>query len=152
MHIQVDQSGKVEDTATDTVIAYANGKTFSILIPAREKRRCLHLLREHGKTGKSIYRLLFATALYFLLKDVIERCTLVVLDTEYQGHTAGIKEHLFNLLRRAKYSVHRDQVVFGYVGKKSPAHSVAYTVHRGDGKPDRIITAEDLLGEFSLGK
>jgi hypothetical protein len=152
MPIQVDQSGKIEDTATDTVLAYANGRTFSILIPAREKRRCLHFLREYSKTGESIYRLLFATALYFLLKDIIEHCDLVLLDTEYQGHDAGIKEHILNLLRRANYSVYSHQVAFTYVGKKSPAHLVAYAVHRGNRRPDKIVTAEDLLGEFSLNK
>jgi hypothetical protein len=148
MHIEVDQSGKIEDTASNTVLAFANGASFVILIPAREKRLCLQALRARGKTGKSIYRLLFATALFFLLKDAIARRSVVTIDIEYQGHDAGIKEHLLNLLRRANTAVDAHQIRFAYIGKKSPAHTKAYDVQRGRAEPNRVVSAEELLGEF----
>ena len=31
--VEVDQSGKVEDTRLDTIVAFANGITFSVRIP-----------------------------------------------------------------------------------------------------------------------
>ena len=60
MHVEVDQSGKIEDTATDTVLAFSNEADFAILIPAKVKRVCLRRLRNRGKAGKSIYWLVFA--------------------------------------------------------------------------------------------
>lgn len=38
MQIEIDQSGKIEDTRKDTVLAFSNGKNYSILIPAEVKR------------------------------------------------------------------------------------------------------------------
>jgi hypothetical protein len=148
MHVEVDQSGKVEDTATDTVLAFANGEHFAILIRAREKRICLHALRARGKTGKSIYRLLFATALFLLLKNHVRWLHLITIDVEYVGGEANIKEHVLNLLRRDGNLVDTQQIQFTRIGKKSPAHTRAYTVHRGDRKPDLIVTADDLLREL----
>lgn len=83
MHIEVDQSGKVEDTATNTVIAFSNEKKRAILIPATVKRACLQELRQEGKTGKSIYRRLFVVGLLFLLKDSVKK---VVSEEELMKH------------------------------------------------------------------
>jgi hypothetical protein len=46
--VEVDQSGRVESTDVDTVLAFSNGITASILIPAVEKREYLKRMRQRG--------------------------------------------------------------------------------------------------------
>jgi len=145
MHIEVDQSGKVEDTATNTTIAFSNEKRQAILIPATVKRACLQKLRQEGKTGKSIYRRMFVVGLFFLLKDNVKKGDLVTIDIEYVGHSRSIKEHLLSLLADAGVKCGPDNFRFERIGKKSPAHDKAYYVHRGDFKAEKIISEEELL-------
>ncbi len=45
MHVvDVDQSGKFENTKHDTVVAFSNGIDFSVIIPATVKRDCITAL------------------------------------------------------------------------------------------------------------
>ena len=148
MHVEVDQSGKIEDTATDTVLAFSNEADFAILIPAKVKRVCLRGLRNRGRVGKSIYWLVFATGLFLLLRDHVQKLPLVIVDVEYTGHSPAIKGHLLNLLRRTGLWVNPDSIRFRRIGRKSPAHAKAFFTHRGDIKPDRVIDAEEILREF----
>jgi len=145
MHIEVDQSGKVEDTATDTVIAFSNERKRTVLIPATVKRACLQELRQEGKTGKSIYRRMFVVGLFFLLKDNIKKSDLVTIDIEYIGHTRSIKEHLLSLLATADLQVDSDNIRFERIGKKSPAHDMAFYTHRGDTDADKVVSKEELM-------
>jgi hypothetical protein len=145
MHIKVDQSGKVEDTATDTVIAFSNEKKRAVLIPTTVKRNCLQELRREGKTGKSIYRRMFVTGLFFLLKNEVKKHDLITIDIEYVGHSRSIKEHLLDLLANAGIKLSPDDIRFERIGKKSPAHDKAYYAHRGDVKADKTIGEEELL-------
>lgn len=97
---------------------------------------------------------MFATLLYLLLKDDIERMGRVIVDTEFSGaeNQRDIKDWVLTLLRRQGIRVYRQQLVFQQIhrGKKEPpAHKLAWRVFKGYVKPDKIITAEDVLGEFS---
>lgn len=147
--VEVDQSGKIEDTATSTVLAFANGHSYAILIPATVKRSCLHTLRQRGKTGKSLYRRLFTKALFLLLKDHITEIVVVTVDEEYTGYSAQIKQELLRLLWASGLTVDPNQIRFGLIqrGRRDnpPAHNKAYAVHRGNEKPDRVITVGELL-------
>ena len=145
VHIEVDQSGKVEDTATNTVIAFSNDKSQAVLIPATVKRTCLQELRQEGKTGKSIYRRMFVVGLFFLLRSRIKKGDLVTIDVEYVGHSRSIKEHLLSLLADAGVRCGPDNFRFERIGRKSPAHDKAYYTHRGDVKADKTINKEELL-------
>lgn len=149
MHlVEVDQSGKFEATGQHTALALANSICFTVLIPATVKRDCIRELRRHGVQGPTMYTRLFATSLYFLLRDHMKQIALVTIDIEYQGRDAQIKQHLLHLLRRARYSVDATQIAFGYVGKHSAAHDAALAVFRGKVCPDLVLTQNDLLGEF----
>jgi hypothetical protein len=52
---------------------------------------------------------------------------------------------LLNLLWRDNPSFNAENIIFGYVGKKSPAHKKALVVYRGKVKADKILKADDLL-------
>lgn len=148
MHVEVDQSVKMEYTRQATVLALANGKTYTIQISATTKQACIHHLRERGIKPPQMQVRLFATALYFLLKDHIAGLQSVTIDIEYQGHNEQIKTHLMNLLRRAGTIVSGVQIIFRLVGKQSPAHKASIEVTRRKKQPDQVIGLADMLDEL----
>lgn len=150
MHIEVDQSGKIEKTNVDTVLAFSDGKSAAVLIPAEVKRVCLQALRRGGKRKTTIVIRIFAAGLFFLLKDVLEEVTLVTIDQEYPGWEGDIKGMLLRLIwasgkRAETRAFEKERIAFRQVGKKSPAHFKAYGVYKGFQKADRILTAEEIL-------
>jgi len=146
--VEVDQSWKFENTKQDTVLALANGIRYSILIPAQVKRECIHILRGLGFEGPRFYLQLFAISLFFLLKDHIEVINHVYIHKEYSGKEGQIKDYLVNTFRRAGIRVFYHQIQFTYVGKKSNAHIVALATLRKEKKANRVLTVEDIVGEF----
>lgn len=149
--VEVDQSIRFDDTSEDTVVAYANGIRYSVLIPSTVKRECLRVLRALGYPTRTLYVQLFTTTLYFLLRASIKEITRVVIDLKYPGKDSQIREHLLNLLRRdgiGFIDVEPEQIQFGLVGKKSPAHKLAIDTLRKRAQPNLVLTVEDILGEF----
>ena len=145
MHIEVDQSGKIEQTAVDTVLAFSDGEQCALLISAKVKRQALAYLRGRGKSRKSSILLVFSAALFLLLKEIAEQITLVIIDQEYEGHEATIRGRLLQLLRGAGMQVYADIIAFGSVGRKSEAHYLAWRVHKGEISPDHQVTLNELL-------
>jgi hypothetical protein len=148
MNVEVDQSGKIGDTKVPTALAFSNTKSHAILIPATVKRACLQELRRQGKSGTTLYMQLFATGLYLLLKDHIQGLTLIIIDVEYPGYNAMIKQHLVNLMWRAGIAVPTARIQFQHIGKKSRAHQHAKAVFLGVAKPNKVITLDEILAEF----
>lgn len=148
MKIEIDQSGKIGDTKVPTVLAFSNGKEYAILIPATVKRGCIQHLRVKGKMETRLYIQLFAVGLYLLLKRDINSLEQIVIDFEYPGHEAKIKEHLINLFRRAGVRVQPARIQFDFVRKKSNAHKLAIEAFKGRAKPHQVIHVEQILKEF----
>lgn len=48
MTYQIDQSGKIEQTAQDTILAYANSTEYALRIPKKLKRKIQELFRVNG--------------------------------------------------------------------------------------------------------
>lgn len=145
MHIEVDQSGKIERMNVDTVLAFSDGKSAAVLIPAEVKRVCLQALRREGRPKVSIVLRIFAVGLFFLLQDVLEKVTLVTIDQEYPGREGDIRGMLLRLIWASGREFEKERIVFGQVGKNSAAHFKAYGVCKGFQKADRILIAEDIL-------
>jgi len=142
MHIEADQSGKMENTSTYTVLAFSNDESRAVLIPAVEKRKCQQALR--GKRGKQhtwVFQV-FAAALFLLVGEMWSKVGTLVIDVEYPGREGDIKGKLLELARKSGYS---PQIAFRRVGKRSAAHKKAITVYRGATPPDRVLTAKDIL-------
>lgn len=55
MYVEIDQSGRIEDTRVNTVLALSDEISFSLLILAVDKRECVRRMRERGETGKTLY-------------------------------------------------------------------------------------------------
>jgi len=145
MHIEVDQSGKIENTRVDTVLAFADGESHAILIPAAVKRRCLHILRERGVKPKMITIRMFAATLSILLVPYAKDISAATIDTEYRGWEGEILGLLLTRLREHAPDFPDQHLRFGHIGKQSPAHRLALATFRRQSVPDRRITLEELL-------
>ncbi len=89
--------------------------------------------------------IVFAAALFLLLRGVVESITLAIIDQEYTGYDALIRTRLLQFLWGKGLRVYPDMFAFGYVGKKSRAHDLAMKVHRGKLAPDHRVTLKELL-------
>ena len=145
MHIEVDQSGKMEKMNVDTVLAFSDEKSAAVLIPAEVKRVCLQALRRRGRRKTTIVLKIFAAGLFLLLQDVLEEVTLATIDQEYPRREGDIKGTLLRLIWASGKGFEKERIVFHQVGKKSAAHFKAYGVYKGFQEADRILTAEDIL-------
>ncbi|MEZ4711622.1 MAG: hypothetical protein R3A44_30790 [Caldilineaceae bacterium] len=148
MRIEIDQSGRFEYTRQHTVLAFSNGRQGTILIPAKTKRACIEHIRNRGIKPPRQQTMLFATALYLLVRERINSSTTLVIDKEYFGNEGLVKSHLMNLLSRAGKWVESDQIQFTLIGKTSGAHHLAIATFREQLEPDRIIKLEEMLAEL----
>jgi len=144
---QVDQSNKFE-SAGDTVLALSNDKEYTICIPAREKQAAMAYLMHRHKGSRKLNRLrLFAVALYYLVQEVPPG-EQVTIDAEYTGHEQDLRSMQLNLLWQDNPGFDADNITFGHVGKKSPAHQKALAVYRRQAGADRTLKADDLLRQI----
>jgi hypothetical protein len=88
---------------------------------------------------------LFAAGLYLLLILHLEQINLVVIDTEYAGQEETIRARLLRSVRRTHPHFHEDRIVFRRIGKNSPAHKHAWSVHRGKAKAERVIQEAEFV-------
>ena len=144
--VEVDQSGKIEDTATATVLAFADGVDYAIVISSKVKRDCLAVMRVGNQLGKTMYLQLFSAALYLLLKNHLLALGRIIIDQEYVMRERDIKRFLVNLIRKDFPTFDTQIIQFDRIGKSSTAPDRAIATLRGKIKPDRKITAEELLG------
>lgn len=139
---QVDQSGKIEQTNINTVIALSNTKNFSIILKKKDKRILEKTFKKMGK-AKSYPYIVFAALVAVLLKSASIR-SKVIIDKEYTGHENTIRERILHFLR--VLGVQNDiPVEFGHVGKQSKAHDLAAKVGSKKIKPDRVVSLDEIL-------
>jgi hypothetical protein len=144
MRVEVDQSGKIERTSHDTVVAFSNDFDYAILIPAQVKRETIAALKSKGK--RRAHLLLFAMVLYELLRQYLERIEKITIDVEYEGSEPYIKLQLLSLIWQANPYYPGDRIAFGRIGKESQAHKRALATYRGRAKADRVVTKQTLKG------
>jgi hypothetical protein len=135
MNYQIDQSGKVEQTNKDTVVAYSNSKIGAVILTKKEKRHLQELFRRTGMPALFVDTT-FAILIYLLIKNIPNRKWIV--DIEYPGHTK-IVEGMYDSLSKKTVDFH-----WKLIGKSSPAHDVAYKVYVGKLKIGKRITAEEI--------
>lgn len=144
--VEVDQSVKIGDLSDATVLAYSDHVSRTVAIPAQVKRALMEQLRARGKSKIRATVQIFSAALFLLLKEAIPQISTVVIDMEYTGYERDIAATLLNYLRTVEPEFDKEHLIFRQVGKRSPAHKKAISVHRGKIKPDRVLTAEDFRG------
>lgn len=141
MIYQIDQSGKIEQTNRPTIVALANGKSKTLKISAIEKQRLIKTMLELDYPQKNYTHKIFGAMIFLLLYR--SKITDVLIDTEYSGHSASIKEIVMQLFQKTQAIC--PEISFGYIGKKSNAHHLAIEIFRNKKKADIIILGKDIL-------
>lgn len=141
MVYKIDQSGKVEDTSKNTVLACCNGEEYCVLITRRTKRRIQEIFRTAGMRELFVYWT-FAAGLYVLLEN-FKRDIKVVVDMEYLGRDKMILS-MVNEITQIKRSVFHD-IRFSRIGSKPKVHYLAKRVFDGKKKADRIIAVDEII-------
>ncbi len=141
-HVEIDQSIRIEQTHQATVLAFADGVQRTIRIPARVKRACQKKLRARGAKPGMIALRMFVAGLLVLLEGQLDYFASITIDTEYEGREGEIKGLL---LRFVSKRLVNEAITFRQIGKKSPAHRVAWETHRGKRRPNKVVRLEELL-------
>jgi len=144
MNIEIDQSGKIEDTSKNTVVAFSNGKSKSIFIGAKNKREIQKFFRMAEKPRVFVYRL-FAILIFLLIKDDLKNIDRIIIDIEYPGWDHQIKDYLLFEIRKVNPKFSKNNIIFELVGKKSRAHLIAYGTTQRKREPDIKVGSKDIL-------
>jgi hypothetical protein len=143
MKIEIDQSGKIENTEKDTVIAFSNGISKSILIKAKDKREIQVFFRKAEKSKIFTYKL-FSVLIFILIRPYIEKITEIIIDIEYPGKSDLIKIFLLERIRKINPNFSARDISFKLVGKNSGAHIVAYGVFAKGKSPDKVVSLKEV--------
>lgn len=137
MQIEVDQSGRTEYTAVDTVLADSLGN--SILIKAKDKRLVQANFRQRKKIRLFMIEL-FSLLISYLIAKTYQKENIYILDIEYPGHNIDITHNIIRFCSKLKISLTKDQLRFASIGKKSKAHETAYLTFKKEikTKPTRL--------------
>lgn len=120
MRFEIDQSGRIEETNRDTIIAIANKDlSFAIRIKANIKRQ-IELKYRKIKKPKMFAVYGFTAGVIILIKKSKIKQGTVIIDIEYPGY----EKMIITILR--KYLTDRFEFRFLSIGRKSLAHNRAY--------------------------
>ncbi len=118
MSYHIDQSGKIEQTSLDTIIALSNKEQFALTLPKQIKRIMQKIFRNEGRQSQ------------------------IIIDREYRNENL-IKARMSEFLRILGVKSIPD-FEFGLVGKSSPAHILAAKVGNEKVKSNLVITLEEI--------
>lgn len=145
MKIEIDQSGKIEETSRDTILALSNGISYSIKISAKTKRKLQDLYRKIGEPRVFVINT-FVVGLYLLIKRDISKITEIVIDIEYPGSEKLITNILKEIFSAQKVKRPPD-IHFSLIGKGSKAHKAAVRVFRKENIADKVIEYRMMVRE-----
>lgn len=145
MVIEIDQSGKLEQLDTDTVVAFSNDKNGTIYVKAGTKRKVVRRLRTTLIPRKELYPILFAILIYLLIDSLDEQFNIII-DEEYTGKDGVIKETLEKLLLKRFKNKWQGIIRFSQIGRHSQAHILAWKTHRQKSRVGiKRITEEEIM-------
>lgn len=141
MRIEVDQSGKVERTSHDTIIASSNEKQYCVKIPKEIKREIFYNYK--NKIRQLNYKL-FSIGLYYCIEKYLNSYSSIIIDDEYHNKNNLIKGILISYIQKKFTNFNHEIIQFSNIGKKSNAHHVAIETFRGEHKPNEILTDKQI--------
>ncbi len=144
MNFEIDQSGKIENTSKNTVIAFSNKIFGSIFISAKDKREIQKIFRNAGKPRIFVYKL-FTILIFLLIKKHLKDINQIIIDDEYPGKGYLIKNFLQQEFRKKNSDFSANNITIKRIGKKSRAHYLAYGVATGRKMPDKRVTIREIL-------
>ena len=142
MHIEIDQSGKIEQLNKDTYIAFSNHEQYCVKFPKKIKQEVVYEFRTRVR---QIIQKLFAICIFYCLNDYTDKKELITIDLEYTGWEAFIKREVVYLIKKQYPNFDKDVLRFGIITKNSKAHKLALRTYREEEKPNKILNKEDIL-------
>lgn len=142
MKIEIDQSGKLENTNKPTVLAFSNSTDHSVIISSRDKKRIQKLFRDIGAPKIYIFKA-FAVLIYILIEKYVKNIDQIIIDREYIGYEKMIKQYISEIFLK-NGRVLESSISFCQIGKKSRAHDKAIKSYRAN-RADRRIFFKDFL-------
>lgn len=139
---QIDQSGKIEQTERNTVIALVNRTEFAAILKKAEKRELQRVFKTLNM--QRFFPTLTFSALIALILHNVSLKNKVTIDKEYFGHEQFIEKHVIVYLEFLGTKM-LPTISFGHVGKLSNAHQYAYQVAVGKKKANLVVTKEQIL-------
>lgn len=138
MKYEVDQSGRIEETNRHTIVAIANEDySYTVKIDSRIKRSIQRKFQKIGKPKMfAIYG--FTSGLIILLKKSKIKNSVIIIDIEYDGYNEIIRREL------NKNSNQDLEFRFSNIGKKSPAHKIAYSVFKNNSRQNYKVSLIEL--------
>lgn len=126
----VDQSGKVEQTNMNTVVAATNTRSVVVILQSRDKQRIFRYAKMYGR--RHLYLRVFAYAIFRAVEERLGRDLKIVIDEEYAGKEHIIRRLLCNFIieKRGFFDIRR--IVFDRVGKHSKAHGLSVLMLKAD--------------------
>ena len=141
MRIEVDQSGKIEQTEMDTVVAFRNDEQYSVLL---KKKMKVEILIDYRNKYKDIHYRLFAVLIFYCIRNYLHKIQLIVIDIEYERRDADIKKHLLSFIWKDYSNFDKNLITFSRIGKDSRAHRLAYQTFIGKLAPNKIVTKKEV--------
>jgi hypothetical protein len=127
MKIEIDQSGKIENTAQSSVIADSIGN--AIKISARNKRLIQQMYRQTSKPNEYVYHL-FSLVVGLVIKKTYSQEHLYIIDTEYYGKDDYLRGLILLYMSMPSSQINKHKLIFRQIGRKSQAHTNAYTTFK----------------------
>jgi len=144
--VEIDQSGRIEETHRDTIIAAASKNwQFTLRIRRSDKRLLQKCFRRQGRP-KMFAITTFAYAVAYLINISKVELSGIVIDIEYPGHEKTIKEILHSEIKQPV------QIRFQSIGKSSPAHTSAYFTYKNKLKENTTVPFGELLKALKYKK
>jgi hypothetical protein len=140
MKYQIDQSGKIEDTARPTVLAATNGKKVTVILSANDKKYLQDIYRLAGKPRIFILQV-FSACLYLLITKHNLK-TRILVDHEYLNHEDVVYNYLTQFAKKSKKDL--PEIEFGSIGKENQTHKLSNKSFRNKTGDKKISSAEVL--------
>lgn len=137
---EIDQSGKIEDTSHDTIIAISNHIKSTITLKKTHKRIIQNIFRQLKKP-KLFIPITFSALLSLLIKNSKSN-QKIIIDREYTGYESLIIKLTKNNLEKLKCK--NNNIEFQNIGKNSPAHDLASKVSHHKKISNKIVTFEEI--------
>lgn len=151
MRVEIDQSGKIENTNRPTVLAFSNKECGVLVILAKDKKRIQKYFREIDKP-KLFIPITFISLVWFLIKNHAEKYSQIIIDREYPGYEKLISRQV-KLWVQKTTSRHDLTVSIAQIGKKSKAHDLAWKeLQSKSHKNSTKVSADTILKIIKANK
>lgn len=140
MKVEIDQSGKIEQTNKDTVLCLSNDTWDAVTITRKTKRHLQEVFRRKGQIRNYVL-FVFAAGLTLLIKRNLKYKNIII-DREYYGKEAIINKLILTMLNE----IRKVPILhFEFIGKRSLAHHYAHDITTKELKSPHIISLKELF-------